>query len=161
MLEKAMSKVFLGGPISNAMRKLFDEKTNTTSKVFDEKIEKEISDVYGKLKSEGYEVLSAHKSENFCRNPIELEKMFAVDISWIHKAERAVFVLYYNKEEDCLLCTDGSYIEIGICYERNIPIIIVSNAPKKRLPAMLRSMRIHSSDRVKFVTFKEFSNNGK
>jgi len=153
-----MSKIFLGGPISNAMHdKDFDEKTNVTNKVFDEKIEKEIIDVYGKLKSEGYEVLSAHISENFGRNPIEVEKMFVVDTSWIYKAENAVFVLYYNKKEDCLLRTDGSYIEMGICYERNIPITIVSNAPEEKLPTMLRSM-IHNSERVKFITIDEFLN---
>jgi len=145
-----MSKVFLGGPISNAMH----------NKDFDEKIEKEIRDVYEKLKSKGYEVLSAHISEDFGRNSIEIEKMFIVDISWIYEVERAVFVLYYNKVEDCLLRTDGSYIEIGICYERNIQITIISDAPKEKLPTMLRSM-IHNSERVKFITFYEFLNSGK
>jgi len=141
-----MSKVFLGGPISNAIR----------DKVFDEKIKRKILAIYEKLKSEGHNISSAHISENFGKKAPKIKKMFKTDKKWISKAKRAVFFLSYDEEKDCLLRTDGSYIEIGICYEKNIPITIISNAPKKKLPTMLRSMKIYNSDKVKFIAFDRF-----
>lgn len=135
--------VFLGGPISNAIRK----------NVFDKKIENDIRNVYEKLKNKGYEVLSAHIIEEFGKKPPCVEEMFGIDISWIDEAESAVFILSYN-EKKRLPRTDGSYIEIGICYAKGIPITIISDAPREKFPTMLRSMI--DNNEVKFITFDKF-----
>jgi len=145
-----MSKIFLGGPISNAIH----------NNVFDEKIKEDINRVYEKLESKDYEIFSAHKTENFGENQIGVEEMFEKDIKWIYEAERAIFLLSYNEKEGFLLRTDGSYIEIGVCYARNIPITLISNAPKEKFPTMLQSMRIYKHNKIKFITLDEFLSNG-
>ncbi len=157
-----MSNVFLGGPISNAMH----------GNIFDGKIKKYISAIIKTLESKGHNVLSAYIEEDFGNNQCDIKEMFNIDISLINESESAVFFLYYDEaflycektfryceKVDGLLRTDGSYIEIGICYKREkpkpMPITIISNGPRKKLPNMLQSMIKQHSNRVKFIPFDE------
>jgi hypothetical protein len=141
---RVKSNIFLGGPISYAIR-------GTT---FKEEYKMVISKVH-KILSDKHKVLSAHISENFGEKAPNIKKMFKIDIQWIRKAKSAVFILFYNKKGDSLLRTDGSYIEIGICYERNIPITIISDASIRKFPKMLQSM-IRNSNKVKFIPLSKF-----
>jgi len=143
-----MSNAFLGGPISNVICR----------GVFDKKIKKEIESVKKiLLECKGYdEVLSAYFNENFGKKPPSIKKMFNKDEEWIYKAKHAYFVISYDKRK-CLPRTDGSYIEIGICYAKNIPITIISDAPKKDFPTMLKSMI--KNKKVEFIALAKFLNN--
>lgn len=138
-----MANVFIGGPITHAIK----------NGEFNEKIKNDILLIYDILLKDGHIVESAYINEDFSKNSIPEELFFEVDSGYINNSDVSIFYLPLDDNQH-ILRTDGTFIEIGICCAKGKPVLILSPDINK-CASMLRSM-ILKKNKVYFMIIEEF-----
>ena len=153
---KKTPSIFVGGPITH----IFKEG------IFDQSLAELLDRVEEVLIKRGYSVNESYSSNNNIHSAYIYEKrgqlqpkcskeIFDKDIKWIKVSNAAIFILPEESNGD-MTRTDGTYIEIGICYANDVPILLIS--PREingQFSPMLEGM-IDDKNKVFFATNNDF-----